>query len=80
MLFSSLVFPNLFLPAVLAGCFLRPAKGAWRNAFLLVASLLSYAWSEPVRIAYLLAVVLLAHFSAAALPRVLFCVAEPGVL
>jgi len=42
MLFSSLFFLYYFLPLTLAGCFLVPS--GWRNALLLVASLIFYAW------------------------------------
>ena len=45
MLFSSLTFLYYFLPAVLLCYFLAP-KG-WRNAVLLVFSLIFYAWGEP---------------------------------
>ncbi len=69
MLFSSLVFLSLFLPAVLAGHFLTPRTMRLRNGFLLAASLLFYAWGEPVRVAYLLAVILLVHFGAATVPK-----------
>jgi alginate O-acetyltransferase complex protein AlgI len=44
MVFSSTVFLFLFLPVVLTGYFLLPRS--WRNAYLLVASLLFYAWGE----------------------------------
>jgi alginate O-acetyltransferase complex protein AlgI len=45
MLFSSPVFLFLFLPLALAGCALAPR--ALRNAWLLVASLVFYAWGQP---------------------------------
>ena len=45
MLFSSVPFLYYFLPAVLAVYFLMPKKG--RNAVLLIASLVFYAWGEP---------------------------------
>ncbi|MDR1961912.1 MAG: MBOAT family protein [Gracilibacteraceae bacterium] len=51
MLFSSVTFLYWFLPAVLALYFITPAPGGsmrWRNALLLVASLVFYAWGEPV--------------------------------
>lgn len=44
MVFSSLVFLFGFLPIVLAAYFVAPR--GWRNAVLLVASLLFYAWGE----------------------------------
>lgn len=46
MVFSSLVFLFLFLPIVLAVYFLL-RNSAFRNVFLLLASLLFYAWGEP---------------------------------
>jgi alginate O-acetyltransferase complex protein AlgI len=50
MVFSSLSFLCLFLPAALAAYFLTPAPGGKtkaRNATLLFFSLLFYAWGEP---------------------------------
>ena len=46
MVFSSLVFLLLFLPLFLLLYFVC-AKPAWRNAVLLLFSLLFYAWGEP---------------------------------
>lgn len=45
MVFSSLVFLYAFLPAVLAVYFLSPKR--WKNAVLLIFSLLFYGWGEP---------------------------------
>lgn len=45
MVFSSMVFLWIFLPAVLAITFLCPKK--WTNVLLVFASLLFYAWGEP---------------------------------
>ncbi len=47
MVFSSSVFLFAFLPAVLAAYFLLPWRPA-KNVILLLASLLFYAWGEPV--------------------------------
>ena len=47
MVFSSLTFLLLFLPAVLTVYFIGK-KIWWRNAVLLLGSLLFYAWGEPV--------------------------------
>jgi len=47
MVFSSLTFLLLFLPAVLLFYFMRSGM-RWRNGVLLVFSLLFYAWGEPV--------------------------------
>lgn len=45
MVFSSLIFLWIFLPVVLIGSFVLSGKG--KNIFLLIASLLFYAWGEP---------------------------------
>ena len=47
MVFSSLTFLLLFLPVTLLLCFIRPGV-RWRNGVLLAASLLFYAWGEPI--------------------------------
>lgn len=47
MVFSSLPFLFLFLPIVLAAYFLLPGVKA-KNAVLIAASLIFYAWGEPV--------------------------------
>ena len=46
MVFSSIVFIFTFLPAVILACYLAPVK--LRNFVLLLASLVFYAWGEPV--------------------------------
>ena len=48
MVFSSIVFLFAFLPPVLAVYYLAPAR--LRNLVLLAASLIFYAWGEPVYI------------------------------
>lgn len=53
MLFSSLIFLQLFLPCTFAGALLLRKGGA--NLFLLLASLLFYAWGEPSYVLLLLA-------------------------
>ena len=53
MLFSSTVFIFVFLPAVLIGYYLLRGMKA-RNALLLAASLLFYAWGEPVYVLLML--------------------------
>ena len=52
MVFSSFPFLWIFLPIVLTGAILTQKKGS--NLFLLVMSLLSYAWGEPKYIVLLL--------------------------
>lgn len=56
MLFSSIPFLYYFLPLVLAVYFLTPAR--FRNAVLLLASLIFYAWGEPKYILLMLASIL----------------------
>ena len=53
MVFSSLVFLYVFLPAVLLFYYLIPRKG--RNAVLLFFSVIFYAWGEPVYVLGILA-------------------------
>lgn len=48
MLFSSTVFLFVFLPAVLLGNYLLPLSQRGKNLLLLLASLLFYAWGEPI--------------------------------
>ncbi len=57
MVFSSLTFLLLFLPAMLAVYFVS-RKIWWRNAVLLVGSLFFYAWGEPVFVLVMLFVTL----------------------
>lgn len=45
MVFSSTIFLCIFLPLVLLGYYICPKRG--RNLFLLIASLVFYAWGEP---------------------------------
>lgn len=52
MLFSSLTFILLFLPFTAVFYFVIPAS--WRNAFLLVMSMIFYAWGEPRFLAVML--------------------------
>lgn len=51
LLFTDPVFLCLFAPIVLTGYWMVPAS--WRNSFLLVASLLLYAWGEGRYVAVL---------------------------
>ena len=56
MLFSSIPFLYYFPPLVLAVYFLTPAR--FRNAVLLLASLIFYAWGEPKYVLLMLASIL----------------------
>lgn len=59
MVFSSLTFLLLFLPVILAAYFAcRSVR--WRNAVLLIGSLVFYAWGEPVYVLVMLFVALVA--------------------
>lgn len=61
MVFSSPIFLFLFLPVVLTGYFLLPRL--WlKNVWLLVFSLVFYAWGEPVFIQLALASTLMNYF------------------
>ena len=57
MLFSGIPFLFYFLPAVLIPYFLVPRKG--RNAVLLLASLMFYAWGEPKYVVLMVASILI---------------------
>lgn len=52
MVFSSLIFLFQFLPAALLAYYVSPRK--WKNAVLFGASLVFYAWGEPVYIVIML--------------------------
>ena len=61
MLFSSIVFLFTFLPAVVILYYLLPVR--FRNVILLLASLLFYAWGEPVYLFLMLLSILFNYFS-----------------
>ena len=54
MVFSSLTFLTCFFPIVLALYFVKGSI-RWRNGVLLAASLVFYAWGEPIWIVAMLA-------------------------
>jgi len=56
MLFASPLFLFLFLPLTLVAYFAAPR--AWRNALLMIASLVFYAWGEPRYVPLVLASVM----------------------
>ena len=60
MVFSSLIFLYIFLPATLLVYYLLPRKG--RNAVLFFFSLIFYAWGEPVYVLGILASVVVNYF------------------
>lgn len=57
MVFSSFVFLIYFLPITVLGYYLMPGKG--KNLWLLLASLIFYAWGEPKYIVLMLASILI---------------------
>lgn len=61
MLFSSIVFLFSFLPAVMTLYYLLPVR--FRNVILLLASLVFYAWGEPVYLFLMLLSILFNYFS-----------------
>ena len=61
MLFSSIVFLFKFLPAVMLLYYLLPVR--FRNVILLLASLVFYAWGEPVYLFLMLLSILFNYFS-----------------
>lgn len=62
MLFSSLTFLHIFLPLVLAVYFLSPKEA--RNYVLLIASIVFYAWGEPLYLAMMLFTITVNYFGA----------------
>ena len=69
MLFSSTMFLIIFLPTVLLGYFVILKKTAWRNAFLLMFSLLFYAWGEPKYVFLMLASIAINYFLGLSIDR-----------
>ena len=63
MVFSSLIFLYAFFPLSLLGCVLCRTK-AQRNTVLLIASLIFYAWGEPVYVLLLMFMALSSWFCA----------------
>ena len=61
MLFSSIVFLFTFFPAVMILYYLLPVR--FRNVILLLASLVFYAWGEPVYLFLMLLSILFNYFS-----------------
>ena len=67
MLFSGLPFLYCFLPTVLAVYFLVPR--GWKNAVLLLFSLVFYAWGEPRYVLLMLSSILVFYFCGLAIGR-----------
>ena len=60
MIFSSLVFLWVFMPVVLGLYFL--AKESYRNLFLLIVSIIFYAWGEPFYVVIMLFSIAINYF------------------
>ena len=69
MLFTSIEFLFLFLPAVMAVYYALPDRFSLRNNWLLVSSLAFYAWGEPVFVLMMLASICFNYFAALAVGR-----------
>lgn len=67
MVFSSPIFLFAFLPAVLAGYYLLDRR--FKNGFLLIVSLLFYAWGEPKFVLVMIVSILVNHAFALAIDR-----------
>ena len=67
MVFSSMVFLWLFLPAVLVTYYICPQKG--KNLLLVAFSLLFYAWGEPKYIVLMILSVTVNYISGLLLER-----------
>jgi len=78
MVFSSLTFLFLFLPAVLFLNVVTPAR--FRNTTLLLASLLFYAWGETVFVLLMLASIAVNYLTGLALRRARRPSARRGIL
>ena len=69
MVFSSPTFFFLFLPAAFLVILLCRRSTRWSNALLLLASLLFYAWGEPVYVLLMLVTTLVNYLAALAMAR-----------
>ncbi len=69
MVFSSPTFFFLFLPAAFLVNLLCRRSTRWSNALLLLASLLFYAWGEPVYVLLMLVTTLVNYLAALAMAR-----------
>lgn len=69
MVFTSYFFIFYFLPLVLAAYYALPARGGWRNAWLLLASWVFYGWAEPRFLLLMLAVTAVTYLAGGAIGR-----------
>ena len=68
MLFSSILFLFFFLPLVVAGYYI--VRKEFRNYFLLLASLIFYAWDEPIFVLIMLISVLFNYIFAMTIEKI----------
>lgn len=62
MVFSSLIFIFIFLPLVLVSYYIVPKR--FKNTIILLASLIFYAWGEPVYVLLIIVSILINYFGA----------------
>ena len=62
MVFSSLIFIFIFLPLVLISYYVAPKR--LRNTIILLASLIFYAWGEPIYIVLIIISILINYLGA----------------
>ncbi|MBC5630690.1 MBOAT family protein [Clostridium sp. NSJ-6] len=62
MVFSSLIFIFIFLPLVLVSYYIVPKR--FKNSIILLASLIFYAWGEPVYVLLIIVSILINYFGA----------------
>lgn len=60
MVFSSALFIFLFFPLTLVLSFITPSK--WKNALLLIVSLLFYSWGEPIYVSLMIVSIIINYF------------------
>ena len=86
MVFSSPIFLFAFLPLCVIVYYLLGKRPKMRNYWLLLCSLLFYAWGEPLYITVMLGVVALSYVAALycepkrKLPLIIYCVLSLGIL
>ena len=62
MVFSSIEFVYLFVPAVLFFYYLPISSRVYKNVILLIGSILFYAWGEPIYVLLLIGSILINYF------------------
>jgi len=78
MVFSSMTFIYCFLPVVFL-LYFASKNIAWRNAVLLVSSLVFYSWGEPTFVILMIATSLVAYLGAMAISKPSWCYARKPI-